>query len=388
MAITKTPIELLKASGTLDGTTFLRGDGTWAVPAGVGDVSKVGTPANNELGVWTGDGTIEGDSNLTWDGSTLTVAGNLTVSGSTTQVDTATLTVEDPLIQLARSNDSTDVVDIGFVGLYDTSGSQDLYAGMFRDATDGKFNLFVGSQEDLSTAAVVNKGATGYTVGTLVADLEGNVTGTASGNVANALFDANTILAADSDDTPAALTVPVQTLVGRITAGNIDALTATEVRTLLNVEDGADVTDATNVNAAGAVMEADYDANTILAATSDDTPAALTVPVQTLVGRITAGNIDALTPAEVRTLINVEDGADVSGTFAKTNYVVTSDYDGTSDTELTLPKASTGDDEANVLVTFEGVPQNSDSWSISGTTITFDAFIPAFVTKVEIRVFS
>jgi len=60
--------------------------------------------------------------------------------------------------------------------------------------------------------------------------------------VLKSLFDANTILAADTDDTPAALTVAEQTLVGRITAGNIDALTASEVRTLLNVADGADVT--------------------------------------------------------------------------------------------------------------------------------------------------
>ena len=60
--------------------------------------------------------------------------------------------------------------------------------------------------------------------------------------VLESLFDANTILAADSDNTPAALTVLEQTIVGRITAGNITDLTATEVRTLINVADGADVT--------------------------------------------------------------------------------------------------------------------------------------------------
>jgi len=36
---------------------------------GVGDVTKVGTPANNRVGVWTGDGTLEGTSNFTWDDS-------------------------------------------------------------------------------------------------------------------------------------------------------------------------------------------------------------------------------------------------------------------------------------------------------------------------------
>lgn len=204
--------------------------------------------------------------------------------------------------------------------------------------------------------------------------------------VMEADYAANTILAADTDDTPAALTVDEQRLVGRITAGNIAALTATQIRTLIsveenadvtdatnvaaagavvdgdlgditvsgsgtvltidadavtyakmqnmsatdrilgrdtagagvveeiapadlrtmiNVEDAADKTDATNVNAAGAVMEADFDANTILAADTNDTPAALTVAEQTLVGRITAGNIDDLSVAQVRTLIDL-----------------------------------------------------------------------------------
>ena len=60
-----------------------------------------------------------------------------------------------------------------------------------------------------------------------------------SGLVTKALFDANTLLKADADDTPAALTVGEQTLVGRITAGDIAALTPAQIRTLINVEDGA-----------------------------------------------------------------------------------------------------------------------------------------------------
>jgi hypothetical protein len=34
------------------------------------DVSKVGTPTDNQIGVWTGDGTIEGAVGLTWDAGT------------------------------------------------------------------------------------------------------------------------------------------------------------------------------------------------------------------------------------------------------------------------------------------------------------------------------
>ncbi len=53
----------------------LMSDGTdiaWGTPSGgSGDVSKVGTPMDNQIGVWTGDGTIEGTSDFTYDGDTL-----------------------------------------------------------------------------------------------------------------------------------------------------------------------------------------------------------------------------------------------------------------------------------------------------------------------------
>lgn len=51
--------------------------------------------------------------------------------------------------------------------------------------------------------------------------------------VPNTLFDANTVIKADTDNTPIALPVAVQTLVGRITGGVITALTVAQCRTLL-----------------------------------------------------------------------------------------------------------------------------------------------------------
>lgn len=120
----------------------------------------------------------------------VTIAGNLTVNGTTTTVDTTNLEVSDPLFALATGNDSADSVDIGFYGLYDTSGSQDLYAGFFRDASDsGKWKLFKDSQAAPTTT--VNTAATGYAVGTLVANIEGDVTGNA--DTATTLATARTI---------------------------------------------------------------------------------------------------------------------------------------------------------------------------------------------------
>ena len=117
-------------------------------------------------------------------GGNLTVSGNLTVNGTTTTVNTTNLDVTDPLFKLASGNGASDSVDIGFYGLYDTSGSQDLYAGLFRDAGDGgKWKLFKDSQSAPTTT--VDTTASGYTVGTLVAALEGNVTGNVTGTVSS-----------------------------------------------------------------------------------------------------------------------------------------------------------------------------------------------------------
>ena len=64
----------LTTTGTSGASTF---DGTTLnvpiYPSGVGDVIKVGTPENNQIGVWTGDGTIEGDSSILVDASSVTI---------------------------------------------------------------------------------------------------------------------------------------------------------------------------------------------------------------------------------------------------------------------------------------------------------------------------
>jgi len=65
------------------------------------------------------------------------------------------------------------------------------------------------------------------------------------------LFDANTILKADSDDNPTALVVAEQTLVGRITSGVITALNAAQIRTLLGLPNPID-------NKAGIVVSGSF----------------------------------------------------------------------------------------------------------------------------------
>jgi len=68
------------------------------------------------------------------------VGGDLTVNGTTTSVNVDVLDVEDALIRLASGN-TADSVDIGIVGRYN-DGTNDQFAGLFRDATAGEWHLF------------------------------------------------------------------------------------------------------------------------------------------------------------------------------------------------------------------------------------------------------
>lgn len=77
-----------------------------------GDVTKVGTPVNNQIGVWTGDGTIEGDSGLQYDSvqnqlqlsasSSLVINGEIVIGDSTgtktiRNIDALDATTEDTI---------------------------------------------------------------------------------------------------------------------------------------------------------------------------------------------------------------------------------------------------------------------------------------------------
>lgn len=97
------------------------------------------------------------------------ISGNLTVTGNVTTINVATLSVTDSLIQLATNNTSSDLIDIGVYGNYQVSGGDHEHTGLFRDATDGNWKLFVGLTE--APTSTVNIAGTGYAKGTLDAYL-------------------------------------------------------------------------------------------------------------------------------------------------------------------------------------------------------------------------
>lgn len=65
--------------------------GSGSSTGGGGNVTKVGVPINNQLGIWTGDGTIKGDPNLIFNGTNLSLLANAPVLsfGNTTSTQTA-----------------------------------------------------------------------------------------------------------------------------------------------------------------------------------------------------------------------------------------------------------------------------------------------------------
>ena len=117
----------------------------------------------------------------------LVVTGNLTVNGSTVTTNTETLSVEDPLIELASGNTGGDTVDMGLYGTYN-DGSQRFW-GIFRDATDGVLKLFDTTTVDPATGTTIDTGGAGYDhgdlqVGALTADDASSLaSGTTVGNL-------------------------------------------------------------------------------------------------------------------------------------------------------------------------------------------------------------
>jgi hypothetical protein len=103
----------IASTGEVGGTKYLRedGDGTcsWQTVAGGGNVTKVGTPVDSQVGVWTGDGTIEGDADYTFDTSTNTLALAGSAGTSIMSVGGANILVDSPRGTMTLSN--VDAID-------------------------------------------------------------------------------------------------------------------------------------------------------------------------------------------------------------------------------------------------------------------------------------
>jgi len=175
----------------LDGLSWPQADGTdgqvlttdgagnlafEAAAGGGGDVSKVGTPADNQVGVWTGDGTIEGTAGLTYTGSALGITGDVTVSGTVDGRDVATDgTKLDGIEAAADVTDATNVAAAGALmsgsTTFSTSHTWAIQGAISNGTPPGMF-AFVGAGE--TAAATRLKAVLGAGTCTIQLQLNGS----------------------------------------------------------------------------------------------------------------------------------------------------------------------------------------------------------------------
>ena len=114
-----TSTNVLTLGGTTDATST--SDGTLVVAGGVGIAKKLFVGANTSIA------------------GTLTVEGDLHVTGNTVTFSANNLALEDTFIYL-NAGSTISNPDLGFAGNYNDGTYR--HAGLFRDATDGKWKFF------------------------------------------------------------------------------------------------------------------------------------------------------------------------------------------------------------------------------------------------------
>ncbi len=167
-------------------------------------VTGLNNKAENRL-VTIGEKTthLDGEANLTFDGSTLaltgnqTISGNLTVSGTTTSVQTTNTVIKDQLIELGNGRSGSASGDAGIIVERgsDTNAaiifdeSEDLWKVCTTSATGASTGDLTLTDAALKAAAITSSGvvtATGFTIGSAViaeAELE-QIDGITAGTVA------------------------------------------------------------------------------------------------------------------------------------------------------------------------------------------------------------
>lgn len=134
------------------------------------------------------------------------------------------------------------------------------------DSVNWEMGVVVLDADDIDDTATTNKYTTAWDISKLAGiEAWADVTDSTNVNAAWAVMESNytpafgMLVQQSGTWSPEMLSVWVDTLVGRVTGwgSEIDDLSPSTVRALLNVEAWADVTDTTNVTAAGALMDSE-----------------------------------------------------------------------------------------------------------------------------------
>ena len=184
----------------------------------VNDNGTMKQVALSDLATYMGDNVTinQTQTALTVSGNT-TIGGNLTVNGTTTTLNTTNSVISDRLIELGNGTTGSPANDMGIV--MERGDSANAFMGF--DESADKFIVGTGTFTGASTGDLT------ITTGTLVANLEGAVTGNAS--TATALANARTIHGVSFDGTANIdLSEVVQDTVGTMFSSNTETgITAT-----------------------------------------------------------------------------------------------------------------------------------------------------------------
>ena len=390
--------------------TVSDGSNSTAIASG-GTITFAGT--SNEIEVAESSGTITyGLPNNVTIGNNLTVAGNLTVTGSTTQ--TGPIVSDDNFTGLTNSN-TGNATDFGFFGKY-VESSTTKYAGLYYDAsTDNTFRLFTDTQTE--PAVTVDTTATGYAAANLVTAAITATTGTFSGAVSGTTGTFSGDLAVDTNvlkvDTsnnrigvnktsPAvsidagantdAIHVPVGTTAQRpsgaagqfrynTTTGNFEGYTS-EWGAIAGSGGGGSSSFAKDT------FTGDGSTTAFTMTTSMATENGLIVFIDGVYQAdnvySVSGNTLTFATAPLNSRIIEVFQFKVSSIVGVAPVLATMTGDG-SDTTLDL--GTTPDSENQTFVTIDGVVQHKDTYSISGSTLTFST-APPNTSKVEAIIFN
>ena len=182
----------------------------------------------------------------------LVVSGNLDVNGTTTTIDTTNTTVTDSIIELANGTSGSPSNDAGLV--IERGSSDNAFIGF--DESADKFIVGTGSFTGAST------GNLSITTGTLVANIEGNVTGDLTGTASTATTAAGiaatavTGLTAETSQNNADLVIIYDdsaSALRKMTVGNLLANAGTFSNFTLSADSGSDqtITDGNTLEIAG-----------------------------------------------------------------------------------------------------------------------------------------
>jgi len=239
-----------------------------------GNVSNYGTPVDNQIAVWRDATTIEGTTGFTYNGSVLDITGNITLSGTVDGIDIAT----DVAANTLKVTNATHTGEVTGDSALTIANDAVTYAKMQNVVADGRILGNVAgvgqpvaelTASQVRTLINVADGATAVTVDDTAYDstswdantdaasknairdkfvLNDSAIGLNTAKVTNATHTGevtgDTVLTITDD---AVTYAKIQNVVANnVLLGNnagagsiVDELTATEVRSLINVADGA-----------------------------------------------------------------------------------------------------------------------------------------------------